>query len=71
MGYRNWLLAQGGMPPLKEWRGKMFRECLKAAMTKLDGYRDQWDDDYWDAIIASQVYSILPKFSIYLCSILK
>ena len=40
----------------------MFRECLKSVMTKLDGYRDQWDDDYWDAIIASQVYSILPEF---------
>ena len=58
------------MPPLKEWRGKMFRECLKSAMTKLDGYSDQWDDDYWDAIIASQVYSILPEFYIYLCSVL-
>eukprot|EP00261_Vitis_vinifera_P032104 XP_019073347.1 PREDICTED: flavin-containing monooxygenase FMO GS-OX-like 2 isoform X2 [Vitis vinifera] len=52
--YRNWLLAQVEMPPLKEWRGRMYRECVKFAKAKLDGYRDQWDDDYWDAVIASQ-----------------
>ncbi|WKA02180.1 hypothetical protein VitviT2T_020398 [Vitis vinifera] len=52
--YRNWLLAQVEMPPLKEWRGRMYRECVKFANAKPDGYRDQWDDDYWDAVIASQ-----------------
>ncbi|KAL6326098.1 hypothetical protein AAG906_000973 [Vitis piasezkii] len=52
--YRNWLLAQLEMPPLKEWRGRMYRECVKFAKAKPDGYRDQWDDDYWDAVIASQ-----------------
>lgn len=61
MEYRNWLLAEVGMPPLKEWRGKMYREALKSAMIKLDRYRDDWDDDYWNALIASQVDSILPN----------
>ncbi|XP_034705556.1 flavin-containing monooxygenase FMO GS-OX-like 2 [Vitis riparia] len=39
--YRNWLLAQVEMPPLKEWRGRMYRECVKFAKAKPDGYRDQ------------------------------
>ncbi|KAJ9685467.1 hypothetical protein PVL29_017488 [Vitis rotundifolia] len=73
--YRNWLLAQVGMPPLKEWRGRMYRECVKFAKAKLDGYRDQWDDDYWDAVIASQnskdmlqmvtIVSLLNVFTMY------
>ena len=57
----NWLLAQVGMPPLKEWRGRMYKECAMLAKAKRDGYKDQWDDDYWDAVIASQVDSIVPK----------
>ena len=71
--YRNWLLAQVEMPPLKEWRGRMYRECVKFAKAKPDGYRDQWDDDYWDAVIASQVDSTLPKIwylsSALMCSL--
>ncbi|KAL6326059.1 hypothetical protein AAG906_000934 [Vitis piasezkii] len=59
--YMNWLLAQVGMPPLKEWRGRMYKECAMLAKAKRDGYKDQWDDDYWDAVIASQVDSIVPK----------
>ncbi|KAI4323517.1 hypothetical protein L6164_023115 [Bauhinia variegata] len=51
--YKHWLAAQCGLAPLEEWRENMFAECIKNFFEKKDKFRDQWDDDYWDAIICS------------------
>ncbi|KAK9282906.1 hypothetical protein L1049_011131 [Liquidambar formosana] len=52
--YKNWLLAQIGLPPLEEWRIKLMEEAIKFVIPKEDGYRNQWDDDYWNAVVESK-----------------
>ncbi|KAK9283382.1 hypothetical protein L1049_011624 [Liquidambar formosana] len=51
--YKNWLLAEVGLPPLEEWRERMFTD-VKLIRAMQDGYRDQWDDAYWTAVTESK-----------------
>ncbi|XP_062115686.1 flavin-containing monooxygenase FMO GS-OX5-like isoform X3 [Humulus lupulus] len=50
-GYQNWLCAQIGLPPLENWRYRMYEESIKNIKEIRDGYKDQWDDTYWQGII--------------------
>ncbi|MED6146480.1 hypothetical protein PIB30_034802 [Stylosanthes scabra] len=49
--YKHWLATQAGLPPLGEWREKLFAEVFKKLVELPLTYRDQWDDTYWDSII--------------------
>jgi len=49
--YKQWLAAQIGLPPLEDWMDNMLMECFKK-MNEM--YRDDWDDNYWDAIIQNE-----------------
>ncbi|KAJ7982333.1 Flavin-containing monooxygenase [Quillaja saponaria] len=49
--YRNWLLSQSGLPPLEKWREEMYSESIRNIKAMQHGFRDQWDDAYWDAVI--------------------
>ncbi|KAF4347099.1 hypothetical protein G4B88_025142 [Cannabis sativa] len=51
VGYQNWLCAQIGLPPLEKWRYQMYEESVKNIIEMRDGYKDRWDDAYWDGII--------------------
>uniref|UniRef100_A0A7N2R323 Flavin-containing monooxygenase n=1 Tax=Quercus lobata TaxID=97700 RepID=A0A7N2R323_QUELO len=46
--YENWLVDQLGLPPLEEWREKMFLGVC-ATLIPFYGveYRDTWDVDKW------------------------
>ncbi|KAK9283507.1 hypothetical protein L1049_011753 [Liquidambar formosana] len=52
--YKNWLVGQNGLPPVEEWRDRMYAETVKLLKTMQDGCKDQWDDDYWTAVIESK-----------------
>lgn len=52
--YKHWLVAQIGLPPLEDWRENMYRVCFKNLVEMKEAYRDEWDDNYWDAIIQSE-----------------
>lgn len=49
--YKQWLVAQIGLPPLEDWRDNMLMECFKKFIEMNEMYRDEWDDNYWDTII--------------------
>jgi len=51
--YKHWLIEQLGLPPLEDWRDNMLLECFKNFIEMKEMYRDEWDDNYWDAIIQS------------------
>lgn len=51
--YKHWLVEQIGLPPLEDWRDNMLMECLKNSIEMNEMFRDEWDDNYWDAIIQS------------------
>ncbi|EXB37532.1 Flavin-containing monooxygenase FMO GS-OX-like 3 [Morus notabilis] len=52
IGYQNWLCAQLGLPPIEEWKYKMYEESLNNIYEMRDiRYKDQWDDAYWEGII--------------------
>ncbi|XP_060670861.1 flavin-containing monooxygenase FMO GS-OX5-like [Ziziphus jujuba] len=56
--YHNWLFGQIGLPP-QEWRGNMFVEIVKKMVVSMnDGYRDEWDEAYWDSFIKVCNYSL-------------
>ncbi|KAK9283998.1 hypothetical protein L1049_012257 [Liquidambar formosana] len=59
--YKHWLAAQNGLPPLEEWRDRMFTESFKLVNSQ-DGCKDQWDDDYWTAVIESKMWYLGLKF---------
>jgi hypothetical protein len=45
-------VEQIGLPPLENWKDDMLMECLKNILIeKNEMYRDEWDDNHWDAII--------------------
>lgn len=46
-------MEQIGLPPLEDWRDNMLMDCLKNSIEMNEMFRDEWDDDYWDAIIQS------------------
>ncbi|XP_062115685.1 flavin-containing monooxygenase FMO GS-OX5-like isoform X2 [Humulus lupulus] len=54
-GYQNWLCAQIGLPPLENWRYRMYEESIKNIKEIRDGYKDQWDDTYWQGIIKKRL----------------
>ncbi|XP_058744163.1 flavin-containing monooxygenase FMO GS-OX-like 2 isoform X5 [Vicia villosa] len=49
--YKQWLVAEIGLPPLEDWRDNMWMECFKNFSEMKEMYRDEWDDNYWDSII--------------------
>lgn len=50
--YKHWLVEQIGLPPLENWKDDMLMECLKNILIERNEmYRDEWDDNHWDAII--------------------
>ncbi|MED6205295.1 hypothetical protein PIB30_016481 [Stylosanthes scabra] len=51
LDYKHWLAEHLGLPPLEEWRDAMYLHNIKNFSEMNGGFRDQWDDDYWDAII--------------------
>ncbi|XP_015882028.3 flavin-containing monooxygenase FMO GS-OX5 isoform X1 [Ziziphus jujuba] len=49
--YHNWILGQIGLPP-QEWRWNLLAELIKSSLIAMnEGYRDEWDEDYWDSVI--------------------
>lgn len=52
--YKDWLVAQIGLPPLEDWMEQMYSECFKNLVEMKENYRDEWDDNQWDAIIQTQ-----------------
>lgn len=46
--YLNWLVTELGLPPLEEWRHRMYRTVIERICVHEDGFRDTWDDDYWN-----------------------
>lgn len=50
MEYQNGLLAEIGWPELEEWRGKVYAKSINFITTMHDGYKDQWDSAYWEAL---------------------
>ncbi|KAL5543691.1 hypothetical protein UlMin_007475 [Ulmus minor] len=81
IGYQNWLCAQIGLPPFEEWKQKMYNESLKNLVEMRDGYKDQWDDAYWEGVIkVGCCYYIISWFllnliqsnhySFWMCSVL-
>ncbi|PON49726.1 hypothetical protein TorRG33x02_316600 [Trema orientale] len=57
IAYPNWLCAQIGLPPVEKWRYMMYKENILNIKELRDGYKDQWDDAYWEGIIKeSQVH---------------
>ncbi|PON49728.1 Flavin monooxygenase-like [Trema orientale] len=57
IGYPNWLCAEIGLPPVEKWRYMMYEESILNIKEMRDGYKDQWDDAYWEGIIKeSQVH---------------
>lgn len=51
IAYKNWLLAHIGLPPLDEWKVKIYNETVKNIRGMQDGYRDRLDDAYWKAFL--------------------
>ncbi|MED6109251.1 hypothetical protein PIB30_031690 [Stylosanthes scabra] len=49
--YCNWLASEVGLPPVEDWKERMYVESLKSIFSMKDDYKDQWEDAYWDAII--------------------
>ncbi|XP_042503901.1 flavin-containing monooxygenase FMO GS-OX5-like isoform X2 [Macadamia integrifolia] len=45
--YRNWLAAQVGLPPIDDWVDQMAAVIYKFLTSDLDGYRDNFNGDYW------------------------
>ncbi|XP_042505601.1 flavin-containing monooxygenase FMO GS-OX-like 3 [Macadamia integrifolia] len=45
--YKNWLAAQVGLSPMEDWLDQMVAISIKAMLSDLDGYRDNFDGDYW------------------------
>ncbi|KAI9115489.1 hypothetical protein K1719_013808 [Acacia pycnantha] len=54
VGYSQWLAEESGLPPVDEWRERIHAESIKKVRNKEDGYRDQWDNAYWETIIKSE-----------------
>ncbi|KAK4285404.1 hypothetical protein QN277_002104 [Acacia crassicarpa] len=54
VGYSQWLAEESGLPPADEWRERMYAETIKKVRNMEDGYRDQWDNAYWETIIKSE-----------------
>ncbi|XP_058744161.1 flavin-containing monooxygenase FMO GS-OX-like 3 isoform X3 [Vicia villosa] len=52
--YKQWLVAEIGLPPLEDWRDNMWMECFKNFSEMKEMYRDEWDDNYWDSIIQNE-----------------
>ncbi|PON74328.1 FAD/NAD(P)-binding domain containing protein [Parasponia andersonii] len=59
LGYINWLCAQIGLPPLENWRFKMYEESIKNFIEMRDGYKDHWDDAYWEGIIQVFIFLLI------------
>ncbi|XP_058106300.1 flavin-containing monooxygenase FMO GS-OX-like 3 [Magnolia sinica] len=45
--YKNWLIAQLGLPPLDESIKQMYVSTITGLLSHFDGFRDQWDDGHW------------------------
>lgn len=56
--YKDWLVAQIGLPPLEDWMEQMLRECFKNVAEMKENYRDEWDDNQWDAVIQTESASL-------------
>ncbi|XP_054814792.1 flavin-containing monooxygenase FMO GS-OX-like 4 isoform X2 [Prosopis cineraria] len=54
VGYSKWLAEEAGLPPVDEWREKMYVESITKISNMEDNYRDQWDDAYWETIIKGE-----------------
>ncbi|XP_010264400.1 PREDICTED: flavin-containing monooxygenase FMO GS-OX-like 5 [Nelumbo nucifera] len=52
--YKNWVAAQVGLPPVEEWMKQMYSAAVKNIRSHQEGFRDEWDDDYWKSIIRNQ-----------------
>lgn len=50
--YNNWIAAQCGIPPVEEWRQKMYEAASKSRVLKPVAYRDHWEDD--DLVLQAQ-----------------
>ncbi|KAL6007884.1 hypothetical protein ACLOJK_033388 [Asimina triloba] len=45
--YQNWLVAQLGLPPVEESMEQMYLAAIGNLIFHRDGFRDNWDDNYW------------------------
>ncbi|XP_039141525.1 flavin-containing monooxygenase FMO GS-OX5-like isoform X2 [Dioscorea cayenensis subsp. rotundata] len=45
--YLNWLTSVVSLPPIEEWRIQMYRAAIESLKSHNDGYRDNWDAEYW------------------------
>ncbi|QHO32094.1 flavin-containing monooxygenase FMO GS-OX-like 3 isoform X2 [Arachis hypogaea] len=52
--YKHWLAEQVGLPPLEDWRDAMYSHNIKSFFEMNGGFRDEWNDHYWDAIIKTK-----------------
>ncbi|KAK1324937.1 Flavin-containing monooxygenase FMO GS-OX5 [Acorus calamus] len=52
--YMNWLAAQVGVPPLDKWKEQMYLAVFECYSSQIDGYRDNWDDEYWNRLRLSE-----------------
>ncbi|KAI9076613.1 hypothetical protein K1719_041378 [Acacia pycnantha] len=50
--YNNWVAAQCGVPPVEEWRQKMYMAASKSRALQPSTYRDHWEDD--DLVLEAQ-----------------
>lgn len=45
--FLSWLAAEVGLPPLEEWRVRLYRTVEQCVSSHVDGYRDALDAEYW------------------------
>ncbi|KAH7659470.1 Flavin monooxygenase FMO protein [Dioscorea alata] len=45
--YLNWLTSEVSLPPIEEWMIQMYRAAIENLKSHNDGYRDNWDAEYW------------------------
>ena len=68
-GCPNWLRAQIGYPQLENWRYKIYAESINNLKEMRDGYKDQWDNAYWEETVVLY-YNLLFTKKIYIVILL-
>ncbi|PON74405.1 hypothetical protein PanWU01x14_052370 [Parasponia andersonii] len=61
IAYPNWLCAQIELPPVEKWSYMMYKESILNIKEMRDGYKDQWNDAYWEGIIKEYKYMDMKK----------
>ncbi|XP_039141823.1 flavin-containing monooxygenase FMO GS-OX5-like isoform X1 [Dioscorea cayenensis subsp. rotundata] len=45
--YLNWLASEVSLPSIEEWKIQMYHAVIESFKSGIDGFRDDWDTEYW------------------------